>query len=82
MDIDTFEGDYKVSGKGKEKLYEVEFESYNQQQVEGMMKRDLDDISGIFGVDVSTAALSLRPRSGLFIPHFLLRTSPALLLCS
>ena len=83
LDIDTYEGDYKVSGKGKAKVYEVEFESYNQPQVEGMMKRDLDDISGIFGVDVSTAPLSLRPRSGLFIPHSVfLRTSPALLLCS
>ena len=64
LDVDTFDVEYKASGKGKEKLYEVEFESYNQPQVEDMMKRDLDDISGIFGVDVSTAALSLPARSG------------------
>ena len=56
MDVDTFDADYKISGKGKEKLYEVEFEALSQGDVVKMMQVDVENISGIFGVDVSTAA--------------------------
>ena len=53
MDVDTFDAEYKISGKGKQKVYEVEFDSLTQADVEKMMRQDVEDISGIFGVDVS-----------------------------
>lgn len=56
MDVDTFDADYRISAKGKEKLYEVEFDALSQADVVKMMQVDVDNISGIFGVDVSTAA--------------------------
>ena len=55
MDVDTFDAEYKISGKGKQKVYEVEFDSLTQADVEKMMRQDVEDISGIFGVDVSIA---------------------------
>ena len=57
MDVDTFDAEYKISGKGKQKVYEVEFDSLTQADVEKMMRQDVEDISGIFGVDVSTTDL-------------------------
>ncbi|KAJ3532852.1 hypothetical protein NM688_g7362 [Phlebia brevispora] len=60
MDVDTFDSDYKVTGKGKQKSYEVEYDSLSQADVEKMMKQDTENISGICGVDPSVAALLLR----------------------
>ena len=53
MDVDTFELEYKVPGKGKAKVYEVDYESLSQRDVENMMRQDVENISGICGVDVS-----------------------------
>ncbi|EKM54826.1 uncharacterized protein PHACADRAFT_175334 [Phanerochaete carnosa HHB-10118-sp] len=60
MDIDAFDADYKPSGKGKHKVYEVEYESLSQGDIEKMMKDDVNNISGIFGVDGDSASLLLR----------------------
>jgi ariadne-1 len=53
MDVDAFDTDYKFSGKGKGKLYEVDYDSLSQADIEKAMKEDVENISGIFGVDVS-----------------------------
>jgi ariadne-1 len=57
MDMDTFNDDFKVSGKDKHKPYEVEHEPLSQADVEKLMLTDVEHISGIFGVDVSVSAL-------------------------
>ena len=54
MDVDAFDTDFKSSGKGSHKVYEVEFESLSQADIETTMKEDVDNISSIFGVDVSS----------------------------
>jgi len=53
MDMDAFNDDFKVSSKGKQKSYEIDFESLTQAAVEKLMQSDVEHISGIFGVDVS-----------------------------
>jgi ariadne-1 len=53
MDMDTFNDDFKVSGKGRRKSYEIEHEPLSQADVEKLMQTDVEHISGIFGVDVS-----------------------------
>ncbi len=53
MDVDTFDNDYKVPGKGKQKSYEVQYSSLSQADIEKMMQQDVENISGICGVDVS-----------------------------
>lgn len=55
--MDNFGDDFKVAPKGKQKSYEVEYESLSQQAVENMMQQDVDHICGIFGVDVSRSLL-------------------------
>ena len=60
MDVDAFDGDYRTSGKTKLKLYEVEFSSLSQADVEGMMKQEVESISGIFGVEASGSIYSNR----------------------
>lgn len=52
MEIDAFPEDFK-SKKGKQKSYEVPHEPLTQAQIEQFMAQDVENISGIFGVDVS-----------------------------
>ena len=52
MDVDAFDTDFRSSGRGNLKVYEVEFESHSQADIEKMMKEDVDNISSIFGVSV------------------------------
>ena len=54
MDVDAFDTDFKTSGRGNHKVYEVESESLSQADIEKMMKEDVGNISSIFGVDVSS----------------------------
>lgn len=54
MDVDAFDTDYKFSSKGKRKVYEVDYDTLSQADIEKMMKEDVENISGIFGVDVSS----------------------------
>ncbi|GJE90031.1 RING-5 domain-containing protein [Phanerochaete sordida] len=60
MDVDAFDTDYRLSAKGNRKIYEVEYESLSQGDIEKLMKDDVDNVSGIFGVDEDTASLLLR----------------------
>ncbi|KDQ55635.1 hypothetical protein JAAARDRAFT_195472 [Jaapia argillacea MUCL 33604] len=60
MDMETFNDDFRVTGKGKRKSYEVECEPLSKSDVEKLMQQDVDHISGIFGVDDTTASLLLR----------------------
>lgn len=48
MEIDVFND----SSKGKQKSYEVDYTTLSQQDVEDIMREDVDHISGIFGVEV------------------------------
>lgn len=59
MDVDTFDNDYRVPGKGKQKSYEVQYSSLSQADIEKMMHQDVENISGICGVDVSIVMSSL-----------------------
>ncbi|RDB16827.1 E3 ubiquitin-protein ligase dbl4 [Hypsizygus marmoreus] len=63
MDMDAFGDDFKVVPKGKRKSFEIEYESLSQSDVEKLMKKDVEDIVGILGVDESTANLLLRHMS-------------------
>ncbi|KAN0091463.1 hypothetical protein V8E55_005029 [Tylopilus felleus] len=60
MDMDTFGDDFKVPQRAVRKAYEVDHESLPQAAVEKLMAADVEHISGIFGVDASTASLLLR----------------------
>jgi ariadne-1 len=60
MDMDAFNEDFRVTSKGKHKSYEIEYESLTQGAVEKLMQADSEHISGILGVDASTASLLLR----------------------
>lgn len=53
MDMDAFNDDFKVASKGKQKSYEIDYESLTQAAVEKLMQADIEHIGGIFGVDVS-----------------------------
>ena len=44
--------DFKVPAKEARKSYEVDYESLSQQSVERQIQKDVDHISGMFGVDV------------------------------
>ncbi|KIJ05592.1 hypothetical protein PAXINDRAFT_182881, partial [Paxillus involutus ATCC 200175] len=56
MDMD----DFRVPQRAVRKAYEVEHEPLPQSAVEKLMSADVEHISGIFGVEASTAALLLR----------------------
>ncbi|KAG9309336.1 hypothetical protein JVU11DRAFT_10828 [Chiua virens] len=60
MDMDTFGEDFKLPQRAARKSYEVEHEPLPQSAVEKLMATDVEHISGIFGVDPSTASLLLR----------------------
>ncbi|OBZ70843.1 Heat shock protein hsp88 [Grifola frondosa] len=60
IEIDILNDDFKTSGKSLRKVYEVEHSSLSQSAVEELMKRDVDYISSVFGVDCPFAALLLR----------------------
>jgi hypothetical protein len=63
MDMDAFPDDFKVASKGKQKSYEIDYESLTQGAVEKLMQVDIEHISGIFGVDVSQRRSHRRSRS-------------------
>lgn len=58
MDVDVFDTDFKVPGKGRRKVYEIEYDPLSQAAIEKMMRDDVGHISGIFGIDVSSGRLS------------------------
>ncbi|TDL25950.1 hypothetical protein BD410DRAFT_783951 [Rickenella mellea] len=61
MDADAFKDDLIVdSSRGKRKVYEVDFESMSQDAVQALIKKDVDHISSIFGIDSGAASLLLR----------------------
>lgn len=49
--------DFKISPGAKPKSYEIEFESLTQTKVEKQISQDVEDISGIFGVEVRITLL-------------------------
>ena len=59
MDLDAFD----VSGKGKQKCYEVDYTTLSQRDIEHLMRQDIDHISGIFGIDVSRICPASQSRS-------------------
>ncbi|KAF9237439.1 hypothetical protein BU15DRAFT_48647 [Melanogaster broomeanus] len=56
MDMD----DFRIPQRAVRKAYEVEYEALPQSAVEKLMASDVEHISGIFGVEGSTASLLLR----------------------
>ncbi|KAJ8518010.1 hypothetical protein ONZ45_g4867 [Pleurotus djamor] len=56
----SYNEDFNVELKGKQKSYEVDYDSLSQDAVEARMARDVDHICGIFGVEVDKASLLLR----------------------
>ena len=52
--------DFKLPSKPTRKAYELEYDSLSQAAVEKLMAADVEDTTGILGVDASTAALLLR----------------------
>ncbi|EIM81045.1 uncharacterized protein STEHIDRAFT_172092 [Stereum hirsutum FP-91666 SS1] len=60
MELDAFNEEIKLPQKGKKKAYEVEYDDFTQQAVEGLMKADMDHIVSLFGVNSDTASLLLR----------------------
>ena len=54
MNDGTLKDDYfDAPFKGKRKATDVDFESLSQAEVEELIRKDVDQISGIFGIDVS-----------------------------
>lgn len=70
MELDGFNEEIKLPQKGKKKAYEVEYDDFTQQAVEGLMKADVDHIISLFGVDVSGLGL-------FFLPNVLVVLCPA-----
>ncbi|KAI0762181.1 hypothetical protein BD413DRAFT_484840 [Trametes elegans] len=60
IEVDGFGNDFKVATGSEHKVYEVEYSSLSQPEVESIMRADVDHISTIFGVEPPTAALLLR----------------------
>ncbi|THH26842.1 hypothetical protein EUX98_g7349 [Antrodiella citrinella] len=52
--------DFRISPNTKVKSYEIDFDSLSQAQVEKQISQDVEDISGIFGVEPEVASLLLR----------------------
>nr|GAT59280.1 predicted protein [Mycena chlorophos] len=55
--------DFKVAAKPSRKAYDLEYESLSQSAVEQVMASDVEYITGILGIDTSTASLLLRHMS-------------------
>ena len=53
MELDTYNDEYKVK-KEKQKSYDTVHQPLTQTEVEKFIQSDVDHITGIFGVDVST----------------------------
>lgn len=52
--IDTYREDYAVQpSSSKRKIYEVDFDTLPQEAVEDLIRKDVEYIGSIFGVDVS-----------------------------
>ncbi|KAI0820095.1 hypothetical protein BC628DRAFT_1423278 [Trametes gibbosa] len=60
IEVEGFGGDFKVGARSEHKIYDVEYSSLSQPEVERIMQADMDHISTIFGVEPSVAALLLR----------------------
>ncbi|KAI0744333.1 RING-5 domain-containing protein [Daedaleopsis nitida] len=56
IEADGFGDDFKVATSSNKKVYEVDYSSLSQPEVEKMMQTDVDHISGIFGVEVRCLA--------------------------
>ena len=48
-----------LSAGSKRKAYEVDFEAYAQEAVENLIRKEIDHVTGIFGISVSTGIASL-----------------------
>ncbi|KZT04183.1 uncharacterized protein LAESUDRAFT_728418 [Laetiporus sulphureus 93-53] len=59
MELDEF-NDFNSAEHPLHKIYEVEYDSLSQTDIEKMMKADIDYISEICGVDIHAASLLLR----------------------
>ena len=53
IEVDGIGEDFKVAGRSERKVYEVDYSSLTQQEVEKIMATEVNYISGIFGVEVS-----------------------------
>lgn len=54
MDADVFKDDFVANpSKRKRKIYEVDCDSMSQEAIEELIRKDVDHISSIFGIDVS-----------------------------
>lgn len=52
--IDTYREDYAVQpSSSKRRIYEVDFDTLPQEAVEDLIRKDVEYIGSIFGVDVS-----------------------------
>ncbi|TFK82526.1 hypothetical protein K466DRAFT_590455 [Polyporus arcularius HHB13444] len=60
IEVDAFGDDFKVAVRSERKLYEVDYTSLSQPEIEKIMQTDVDHISGIFGVEPAVAAQLLR----------------------
>ncbi|KLO16943.1 hypothetical protein SCHPADRAFT_901105 [Schizopora paradoxa] len=59
--IDTYRDDYAAQpSSSKRKIYEVEFDTLPQEAVEGLIRKDVEYISSILGVETDAASLLLR----------------------
>ncbi|TBU44537.1 RING-5 domain-containing protein [Dichomitus squalens] len=60
IEVDGIGDDFKVPGGSERKVYEVDYMSLSQPDVEKIMATDVNYISGIFGVEPAVAAQLLR----------------------
>lgn len=52
MDLEPIKEEREAAPKRK--VYEVEFDAMAQEVIEGLIRKDIDHISSIFGVSVSS----------------------------
>ncbi|RPD54443.1 RING-5 domain-containing protein [Lentinus tigrinus ALCF2SS1-7] len=60
IEVDGIGDDFKVAVRRERKVYDVDFTSLSQPEIEKIMQTDVDHISGIFGVEPAVAAQLLR----------------------
>ncbi|KAI1787448.1 RING-5 domain-containing protein [Ganoderma leucocontextum] len=60
IEVDGFGDDFKVGNSSERKVYEVDYTSFSQQDVERIMTTEVEHISNIFGVEHAVAAELLR----------------------
>ena len=52
MEVDAFGGSLAEPTSNKRKIYDVEFESLTQTDVEALIRKDVEHICSIFGITV------------------------------